>query len=201
MRIFLASSNGGKLREYRELSSGSALDLGLLPNFSQLPLFEETASTFAENATGKALYYSRVTTEIVIADDSGLVVPALGGSPGVLSARYGGPNATSAECVAKLLQEMKGKEGSERRARFVCVIAVAKRGRIIAVTSDFAEGSVAHAPSGANGFGYDPIFRFGENAYTWAETSAAEKNQQSHRGKAFRKIVKLLSSADCGSLS
>ncbi len=201
MKIFLASSNPGKLREYCELASGSALELDLLPNFTQLPLFEEAASTFAENAAGKALYYSRITTEMVLADDSGLVVPALGGAPGVLSARYAGPNATSEACVAKLLREMDGKEGKDRAARFVCVNAVAKLGQMLAVTSDFADGTLAKQPTGANGFGYDPIFCFGGGQRTWAEISAAEKNQQSHRGKAFRKIVKLLSSPGSTSLS
>src|ERR1700689_2561854 len=123
LRILLASSNPGKLREYRELAA--ALEIELMPDFRGLPPFEESAPTFAENGAGKALHYSRFTQEIVLADDSGLVVPALGGRPGVHSARYAGPGASDADCVRKLLREMRGTEGNHRRARFVCVIALA----------------------------------------------------------------------------
>ena len=201
MRIFLASTNSGKLREYRELASESALQIHLLPGFDQIPSFEETAPTFAENSAGKALYYSRYEREVVLADDSGLLVPALGGAPGVWSARYAGAHATAADCVAKLLREMQGKEGSDRRARFVCVIAVARQGRVLAVTSDFAEGTLAPLPRGNNGFGYDPIFCFRGASRTWAEGPSEEKNQQSHRGKAFRKVLDLFSSPNFSSLS
>lgn len=192
VRIVLASSNAGKLREYRELAAGAAIEIDLLPKFGELATFEESAPTFAENGAGKALHYSRFTDEIVLADDSGLVVPALGGAPGVRSARYAGPNATSAERVEKLLREMQGKAGDERRARFVCVTAVARGGRALAVVSDFAEGFITDAPRGANGFGYDPVFCFPDGSRTFAEASAEEKNLHSHRGKAFRKVVELL---------
>ena len=111
MKIFLASSNPGKLREYRELAGDAALDLELLPNFRDIPAFDETAPTFAENSAGKALHYSKFTDETVLADDSGLVVPVLGGAPGVLSARYAGPQATDADRVRKLLHEMADKKG------------------------------------------------------------------------------------------
>jgi XTP/dITP diphosphohydrolase len=102
MQILLASSNPGKLRECRELAAGSPFEIELLPNFREAPPFEESAPTFAENGAGKALYYSRFTNGVVLADDSGLVVPALGGLPGVYSARYAGPNAADADCVRKL---------------------------------------------------------------------------------------------------
>src|ERR1700689_1055467 len=160
MRIFLASSNPGKLREYRELAGDATLELELLPNFGNIPVFEETAPSFAENSAGKALYYSKFADEIVLADDSGLVVPVLGGAPGVLSARYAGPNATSAERATKLLGEMAGEKGQDRRARFVCVIAIARQGRALAVVSGAAEGLIADEPRGVHGFGYDPIFCF-----------------------------------------
>ncbi len=192
-RIFLASSNAGKLREYRELAAGVALEIDLLPDFDKFPAFDESAPTFAENSAGKALHYSRFTSEIVLADDSGLVVPALGGAPGVHSARYAGPNASSADRVAKLLREMAGKTGDERRARFVCVIAVARQGRALAVVSDRAEGFIANEPRGANGFGYDPVFYFPDKRGTYAEASAEEKNIASHRGKAFRRLLGVLS--------
>ena len=121
VRIVLASSNAGKLREYRELAAGTGIEIDLLPNFEELPAFEESAPTFAENSAGKALHFSRFTAEMVLADDSGLVVPALGGAPGVHSARYAGPNATDADRASKLLRELEGKTGEERGARFVCV--------------------------------------------------------------------------------
>jgi XTP/dITP diphosphohydrolase len=193
LRILASSSNSGKLREYRELAACSALEIELVLNFRELPPFEESAPTFAENGAGKALHYSRFTSEIILADDSGLVVPALGGAPGVRSARYAGPNASDADCVRKLLDEMQGKEGDERRARFVCVAAIARQGRVIAVVSDFVEGILANAPRGANGFGYDPVFCFPDTGRTYAEASPEEKNGISHRGKAFRKIRDVLS--------
>jgi XTP/dITP diphosphohydrolase len=188
MRILLASSNPGKLREYRELAAGSRFEIELLANFREIPSFEESAPTFAENGAGKALHYSRFTDGDVLADDSGLVVPALGGAPGVQSARYAGPAATDSDCVRKLLREMDGKVGDERRARFVCVIAVARRGRALLVVSDFAEGVLANEPRGTNGFGYDPVFCFSATGHSYAETSREGKNRHSHRGKAFRKI-------------
>jgi len=192
IRLLLASSSAGKLREYRELAHGSVFDLDLLPNFRELVEFEETAPTFAENALGKALYYGRFTDELLMAEDSGLVVPALGGAPGVYSARYAGPKGTDTDCVEKLLRAMAGKTGSERRARFVCVIAAAYRGRALAVVSDFVEGLVIDEPRGTNGFGYDPIFLLPDIGRTSAEISQDEKNRISHRGKAFRKIQDIL---------
>lgn len=188
----LASSNSGKLREFQELASGSGLSLDLLPGFAAIPPFDEAAPTFAENAAGKALYYSRFTDQPVLADDSGLVVPALGGAPGVQSARYGGPNATSEDRIQKLLREMRDVPEPERAGRFVCVIAVAWRGRALVVASDFVEGRIVSDPRGDNGFGYDPAFLLPVFGRTMAELSAAEKNKYSHRGRAFRKLRDIL---------
>jgi len=187
MRVLLASSNPGKLREYRELAKGSALEISLLPDFAELPPFEESAPTFAENAAGKAIHYSRFTGEIVLAEDSGLVVPALGGAPGVHSARYAGPGATHQDCIRKLLREMEGRAGNDRQARFVCVTAMARQERVLAVVSDFAVGILTTEPCGAGGSGYDPVFFIPEIGRTYAEASPEEKNRHSHRGKAFRK--------------
>jgi XTP/dITP diphosphohydrolase len=191
IRIALASSNAGKLREYLELA-GPHIRVELLPNFRDLPPFDESAPTFAENAAGKALHYSRHTRELVLADDSGLVVPVLGGAPGVHSARYAGPDATDVDRYRKLLREMQGKEGNTRRAHFVCVIAIAREGQAIAVVSDRVQGVLTNEPRGSGGFGYDPIFLFPELGRTYAELTSAEKNRYSHRGKAFRKIVRAL---------
>jgi len=195
-RIFLASSNAGKLREYRQLAAGSPFEIDLLPDFAKLPEFDESAPTFAENSAGKALHYSRFSDQMVLADDSGLVVPALGGAPGVHSARYAGPNATGADRVAKLLREMAGKSGPERRAHFVCVISLARCGRAMAVVSDRADGWIASEPRGAGGFGYDPIFLFPDGLRTYAEATPDEKNAASHRGKAFCRLLTHLQSVN-----
>jgi XTP/dITP diphosphohydrolase len=192
IRIFLASSNPGKLREYRVLAGDSPIEVALLPNFSEIPVFEETAPTFAENSAGKAMHYSRFATGTVLADDSGLVVPALGGAPGVLSARYAGPHASDADRVQKLLGEMRELQGEARKARFVCVTSLAQGGRALAVLSDSAEGFIATEPKGTDGFGYDPVFFFPHLGRTYAEITREEKNQYSHRGKAFRKALAFL---------
>jgi XTP/dITP diphosphohydrolase len=192
VHVLLASSNAGKLREYCEMAAGSGVALDLMPNFHQHPAFDERALTFAEIGAAKALHYSRFTDELVLADDSGLVVPALGGAPGVRSARYAGPNATDMANNQKLLREMEGREGEQRRARFVCVTALARRGRALAVVSDFAKGSILNGPRGSGGFGYDPLFLSAELGCTFAEAPQDQKNRCSHRGKAFAKIVALL---------
>ncbi len=192
----VATSNPGKLREYRELAGDQPIQLESVPGIATLPEFDESAPTFAENSAGKALYYSRFSSELVIADDSGLVVPALGGAPGVHSARYAGPNATDADRVAKLLAEMRGKRGSERQARFICVLTLAQASRAIAVFSDSVEGVLAEEPRGTGGFGYDPIFYFEKLHKTYAEISRQEKNEYSHRGRAFRKLLQFLLSPE-----
>jgi XTP/dITP diphosphohydrolase len=198
MRILIASSNLGKLREYQAMSaaatsaaptSGEALQFALLPDFASLPAFDESAPTFAENAAGKALHYSRFASDAVIADDSGLVVPALGGAPGVNSARYAGPNASDAERVHKLLADLREKRVTDRTARFVCVLALARQGDVLAVFSDFVEGVLLDAPRGSGGFGYDPVFLYPPLGKTFAEIAREEKNLLSHRGKAFRKLL------------
>src|SRR5580658_736755 len=191
-KLFLASSNAGKLGEYVEMARGSGVAIELLPRFCEFPSFEESAPTFGENSAGKALHYSRFTDEVVLADDSGLVVPALGGAPGVHSARYAGSGASDADRVDKLLREMRGKVGAERRGRFVCVTAVAQAGRAIVVVSDLANGVITEAPRGAGGFGYDPVFLFEELGRTYAELTSEEKNAYSHRGKSFRKLLYMI---------
>jgi len=197
-KLFLASSNPGKLAEYRGLVTPSVsllpVDLALLPDFEALPVFEENFPTFAENAAGKTLHYSRHANGLVFADDSGLVVPALGGAPGVHSARYAGPQATNAQSIEKLLGEMRGKAGSECAAYFVCAIALARSGHAMAIVTDRVDGEILERPRGSGGFGYDPVFYFPALGKTFAEISAEEKNQHSHRGKAFRRLLAALSS-------
>jgi XTP/dITP diphosphohydrolase len=200
-KLFLASSNPGKLGEYRALAATDAagmpaLDVGaeieLLPGFDAMPPFEEDAPTFAENAAGKALNYSRLGRGRVFADDSGLVVPALGGAPGVRSARYVGENATDAERIAKLLGELRGKKSAERSAYFVCAIALAEHGRAIAIVTARVDGEILEAPRGIGGFGYDPVFYFPALKKTFAELLPGEKNKISHRWAAFRKLLATL---------
>lgn len=199
VRLFLASSNLGKLKEFRALTANTAgmvsPDLQLLPHFSGLPTFEESAPTFGENAAGKALHYSRFSGLPVIADDSGLAVDALDGAPGVRSARYAGANASDAERMEKLLAELRARGSKDRRARFVCVIALAVPGRVVAVFSDKVEGEILETPRGTGGFGYDPIFLFGPAGKSFAEMSADEKNRYSHRAKAYRKLADFLASS------
>lgn len=195
-KLYLASSNPGKLEEFRALASAAnvslPVQLDLLPNFKSLPAFEEDAPTFAENATGKALYYSRFCDEPVFADDSGLVVPSLGGLPGVKSARYAGPTATTEQRNLKLLAAMRDKVGAARRAYFVCAIALAQRGQAKAIVTDRADGEILIEPRGRAGFGYDPVFYFPPLNKSFAEISREEKNKYSHRGRAFRKLLAFL---------
>ncbi len=122
----------------------------------------------------------------------GTGVPALGGAPGVHSARYAGPQATNSQRIEKLLGELRNKTGPERVAYFVCAIAVAERGRAIAIVTDRVDGEILEAPRGSGGFGYDPVFYFPALEKTFAELPAEEKNQRSHRGKAFRRLLAAL---------
>jgi len=191
-KLFLASGNPGKVREFQVLAVGRALEVQLLPGFADIPEFDENAPTFGENAAGKALYYSRPRPEMVFADDSGLVVPALHGAPGVLSARYAGPGASNEQRVAKLLDELRNKKGAERAAYFVCVVAAAHEGRAVAIVSARVDGEILEAPLGAGGFGYDPVFFFPQLGKSFAELRPEEKNQFSHRGKAFRRLMEAL---------
>jgi XTP/dITP diphosphohydrolase len=197
VKLFLASSNPGKLAEYRvlaaEFTSALPLDLSLVPSFGILPGFEENAATFAENAAGKALHYSHFQDGLIFADDSGIVVPALNGAPGVHSARYAGPDASDDGRLTKLLREMQGKSGVERNAHFVCAIALFERGKPIAIVTDRVNGTILETPRGAGGFGYDPVFFFPGLQKSFAELTAVEKNQYSHRGKAFRRLLAFLS--------
>jgi len=193
-KLYLASGNAGKLKEFRVLAaaSGRSWELELLPGFAGIPEFEESAPTFAENAAGKAFYYSRRCDGIVFADDSGLVVPALGGAPGVLSARYAGPGGNNEQKIAKLLGEMKGLAREQRGAYFVCVIVAVRNRQALAIVSEKVDGEILQAPRGTGGFGYDPVFFFPPLGKTFAELQAEEKSQYSHRGKAFRRLLEAL---------
>lgn len=194
-KLYLATSNPGKLKEFSAIAAAnqSAIELALLPGFAELAVYSENAPAFAENAVGKALYASATTGEAVCADDSGLVVPALDGQPGVHSARYAGMNATGTQNIEKLLAAMAGLKNQEQRAaHFVCVLAVARKGNVLAVITNRVDGFILEAPRGASGFGYDPVFYFPPLNKSFAELSGGDKNFYSHRGKAFRRLLEVL---------
>lgn len=193
-KLLLASANRGKLREFHALALDAplSLELELFPGFDAIPAFEEAAPTFAENSVGKALYYAQHANDFVLADDSGLVVPGLDGRPGVHSARYAGANATSEQRIAKLLEEMKSKAGSDREAHFVCALSLVRKEQALAVITARTDGVILGSVHGKGGFGYDPVFYFPPLQKTFAELTAEEKNQHSHRGKAFRRLLAAL---------
>lgn len=190
MRILVATSNQGKLREFQiavQQSGASDVEFAPLPNFRSLPTVEETGSTFEENACIKAIHYSGFTEDLLLAEDSGLVVDALGGAPGVYSARFAGPNADDEANNHLLLERLNGVEN--RVARFVCVIAVARRREVIATFEGTVEGRILHAPQGTHGFGYDPLFFYPPSGCSTAELDPETKLSISHRGKAFASML------------
>jgi non-canonical purine NTP pyrophosphatase (RdgB/HAM1 family) len=185
-QLLIATSNEGKLRELRSLLAGLPLELATLTDFPDIKSVDETGSTFAENASLKASGYARQAKALTIADDSGLVVDALGGQPGVLSARYIQPDASYPERITSLLRELENSRDPNRSARFVCAMAVAtSAGEIIFVTEKSCEGRIAAAPRGNGGFGYDPIFIPDGYDGTFAELPAETKNLISHRALAL----------------
>ncbi len=188
-QLVIATRNAGKLREFRILLGAAGWDVAGLEQAGIDRDHEETGRTFAENARLKAVSYSMDTDRAVLADDSGLEVAALGGRPGVYSARYGGPGATDAEKIGKLLAEMEGFP-DKRAARFVCALALARRGRLLAEAEGDCRGWIAHSPRGSGGFGYDPVFFFPELGRTYAELSTAEKNRVSHRARAVAALLR-----------
>lgn len=192
--LLIATRNEGKTHEFKALFAGFGYEIKNLNDFPQLPEIEETGSTFEENARLKAEQISKITGEIVIGDDSGLCVDLLGGLPGVWSHRFAGENPTDAENVAKLLHELASTEISpERRTAHFHTTLVAARPHhdSLVVEADW-NGFIANRPQGQNGFGYDPIFLVGSGDRTAAELTAAEKNEQSHRGQALKKLMKAL---------
>jgi XTP/dITP diphosphohydrolase len=187
MRILIATSNQGKLRDFVGAASGLGITVDGLPGFSSLPEAVEDGSTFEENARKKAEHYSRFAPgELVLADDSGLAVDALEGAPGVYSARYAGEKSGDAANNAKLLRELDRVANSDRSARFVCVISAARSGHEVSHFRGEALGIILREPRGSNGFGYDPFFYFPALSKSFAELTAAEKALVSHRGAALR---------------
>jgi XTP/dITP diphosphohydrolase len=193
VKLYCATTNPGKLREFRlaiERFGGVAFEVESLPGLSDLPPCEENGSSFEENAVAKALYYSRHSPGLLFADDSGLAVDALGGAPGVLSARFAGPDATDEENNRLLLAKMRGVEN--RAARFVCVVALADAGKLLGMFRGIVEGRLLEKPRGQNGFGYDPLFFYPPFGCTLAEATAEQKLTVSHRGKAIAAMLQFL---------
>jgi XTP/dITP diphosphohydrolase len=191
--LLIATGNAGKVRELSQLLAGLPLRPRLLSDFAGIPEAEETGATFAENATIKALHYSAHSGLLTLSDDSGLAVDALGGAPGVYSARYAGAQATYPERMARLLGELESAGGDERRARFVCVIAVADPSAGSVHTFEgVCEGRIAGEPRGTGGFGYDPLFIPEGHDRTFGELPAEVKHSLSHRARALAGAVRHL---------
>ena len=198
-RVLVATSNPGKIRDLIGAAAAHDIEIATLPNFASLPTVIEDGLTFEANARKKAEHYSHYSEgELVIADDSGLEVDALQGAPGVRSARYAADehnpdeesgNSDDEANNNRLLRELHDVPDEFRTARFVCVIAVARNGHTLATFHGKAEGIILHARRGAGGFGYDPLFFFPQIGKAFAELTAEEKAQYSHRGAAFRQFL------------
>jgi XTP/dITP diphosphohydrolase len=189
MQLIVATRNAHKTREIEQIL-GSALAVRDLTAHPEISEITESGTSFEENAKLKAIAVSRKLPGLVIADDSGLEIEALGGAPGIHSARYAGTNASDTERIAKLLSRVANVEekSNQRRARFRCVLAVARDGQVLATLEGVVEGKIAELPRGSHGFGYDPIFIPNGFEETFAELPDEVKNNISHRAKAIRKL-------------
>ncbi len=185
--IVLATTNQGKTREINELLKGSPVEIKNLNDFGQIPEVIEDGTTFDDNAYKKASFTARVLGYPAMADDSGLCVEALDGAPGVWSARYAGENATDADNVNKMLNDLKNKDN--RNAAFKCVVSIAVPTGAALTYEGECQGVITQEPVGENGFGYDPLFFYPEFNKTFAQLSIQEKGSVSHRGKALKEIA------------
>jgi XTP/dITP diphosphohydrolase len=188
--LYCATTNAGKLREFRlaaERYGGGRIRIEPLPGLQAIAAPPETGRSFEENAAAKALYYSSLAPGPLFAEDSGLEVEALGGAPGVYSARFAGPDADDEANNRLLLEKLQGV--ADRRARYVCVAALAERGRLVGSFRGTVEGRIAEAPRGTGGFGYDPLFYYEPFGATFGEVSAERKMAVSHRGEAMRRLL------------
>jgi XTP/dITP diphosphohydrolase len=197
LTLYAATTNKGKLQEFRDLAADFDMKVEPVPNQGSIPEVEEDGDTFEANATKKAMEYSKhVPGGLVFADDSGLEVTALDGAPGVRSARYAARSEThkptDPDNNYKLLAELQATGATNRSARFVCVIAAARDGQSLATFRGEAQGEILASPLGKRGFGYDPLFFVVEADKTFAEMGAADKSKYSHRGAAFRQFLQWL---------
>ncbi|MGE5570891.1 MAG: RdgB/HAM1 family non-canonical purine NTP pyrophosphatase [Rhodospirillales bacterium] len=193
MIVYCATTNPGKLREFRLAAERLGYEIAIepLPEMASIAPVEETGETFKENAIQKAIYYSAHAPGPLFADDSGLEVDALGGAPGVRSARFAGEGATDEANNRLVLERMRGV--AQRTARFVCVIALAEKGRLLATFDGAVEGEILEEPRGPNGFGYDPLFYYPPFGCSFGEVSGERKLLVSHRGQALDRLLKFLS--------
>jgi XTP/dITP diphosphohydrolase len=191
-RLLIATRNEGKVEEYEELLAGLPLALTFLTREGIAAEVEETGSTFKENAVQKAEEYARISGLLTLADDSGLEVDALGGEPGVFSARYAGPEATDEDRYRLLLKKMREIPWAQRTARFRCVVAVAEPGGGRLTAEGVCEGVIAFSPEGSYGFGYDPVFFLPQFRQTMAQLPPEVKNRISHRARAAQGIRPVL---------
>lgn len=190
MKIWCATGNPGKLREFQLAGNVLGIEIVPLENLKSIQAPEETGATFEENARLKAEYYSRFAPGLLFADDSGLEADALGGEPGVRSARYAGDLATDQANNRLLLERIRDQK--DRTARFVCVIALARAGDTVATFRGAVEGRIIDYPKGSSGFGYDPLFFYPPFGCTFAEIEGERKFEASHRGQALRDMFKYL---------
>jgi XTP/dITP diphosphohydrolase len=206
VRLVIATTNPGKLREIRRILAPLSVDLLSLRDFPHVPEPEEAGSTFQENARLKALYYDSAVTATAavvqcgplytVAEDSGLVIDALNGEPGVQSARFLRPDASYPERFEEIYRRLAATPSSSRTARFVAAVTVVHESSVIYETAGTVEGEIAAAPRGQRGFGYDPIFYYPPYRSTLAEVTDDEKNAVAHRGKAFRQLAEWLDSTE-----
>lgn len=187
--LLVATTNADKLREIRAVLAGAAVDLRTLEAAPRVPEPEESGLTFAENARIKALYYGALTSHLTVAEDSGLEIDALGGEPGVRSARLLGPEASYPARFAEIQRRLAEVPEHARQARFVCALSVVQDGEVRFETTGTIEGLIAAEARGIGGFGYDPIFFYPPFGRTLAEVSAAEKLSVAHRGLAFSALA------------
>jgi XTP/dITP diphosphohydrolase len=189
IELLFATRNAHKTAEIRTIL-GAQFEVNDLAGHPEIPHIAETGRTFEDNAILKAVTVSKHIPGFVVADDSGLEVDALGGAPGIYSARYAGPDASNNEKIEKLLEQLKrvGAPKNARRARFHCVLALARKGEVVGKFEGVVEGQIADRPRGSHGFGYDPIFIPNGFQRTFGELEPAEKNQLSHRARALEKL-------------
>lgn len=194
MIVRCATGNSGKLREFRLAGERSGdFVVEPLPNLRDIPPPDETGATFEANAVQKTLYYAACTPDWIFAEDSGLEVEALGGAPGVFSARYAGPGAGDAANNRLLLEKLNGVQN--RRAQFVCVIALAREGKLVCTFRGEVKGEILHESRGAHGFGYDPLFYYPPFGCTFAEAGEEQKMGVSHRAQALQAMFNFLRSS------
>jgi XTP/dITP diphosphohydrolase len=187
MKIYCATGNPGKLREFRLAGELLNIDIEALPGLKSIEAPEETGDTFEANAILKAEYYSRLAPGPLFADDSGLEVDALNGAPGVISARYAGPDATDEANNQRLLKNLESR--TDRTGRFVCVIALAENGKLIRTFRGTVEGEILRQARGPGGFGYDPLFFYPPFGCSFGEVEGERKFAVSHRGNALRMLL------------